>query len=179
MKARFLSSHRPNLRHDSFELITRKPSGRRRAMACQLTVLSSAGIVDQNERLKDAAKEGNLDALNDILRLADVRVDLPSSSRAGWTALHLACFYGHPSVVESLLKAGANVEVRNNSGNTPLQLASLKGNIDVARILLESGADFYAESSDRGTALDYAQEWGGEDIVDFLLLWAAKSSQNL
>ncbi|CAM6094173.1 unnamed protein product [Calypogeia fissa] len=182
IQSRFLSSRQSNLQINFPEARNKKSPGRCwaiGAMAGQLSLLSSAEIADQNERLKDAAKTGDLQALNEILRLGEVSVDLPSSSRGGWTALHLACFYDHPSVVESLLKAGANLEVRNDSGNTPLQLASLKGNIDIARILLESGADLYAESTDKGNALDYAQEWGGEDIVDFLLLWAAKSNYNL
>jgi hypothetical protein len=97
--------------------------GRCRARKSQLGFLCSAAIVDQNERLKDAAKAGDLEDLNEILRLAEVTIDLPSSNRAGWTALHLASFYGHSSIVESLLQAGANVEVRNDSGNTPLQVS--------------------------------------------------------
>src|SRR5271163_2670936 len=30
-------------------------------------------------------------------------------SHDGWTALHLACFFGHPSLVEALLERGAEV----------------------------------------------------------------------
>ncbi|KAL3686875.1 hypothetical protein R1sor_013184 [Riccia sorocarpa] len=129
-----------------------------------------------NEVLKDAAKGGNLQVVNELLQGKLVNIDLQSPNRAGWTALHLACFYGHDEIVKSLLKAGADLEVRNNSGNTALQLACLKGNIEIAKTLLTSGADIHAESDDKGTALDYAQEWGGEEIVDFLLLWAARHS---
>ncbi|KAG6555981.1 hypothetical protein Mapa_001921 [Marchantia paleacea] len=128
---------------------------------------------DQNEVLKDAAKGGNLKVVVELLQGKLVNIDLPSTSRAGWTALHLACFYGHGAIVQTLLNAGANIEVRNDSGNTPLQLACLKGNIDIARTLLDSGADIHAESLDKGTAFDYAQEWGGDEMVDFLTLWVA------
>ncbi|KAL2628816.1 hypothetical protein R1flu_013502 [Riccia fluitans] len=124
----------------------------------------------------DAVKGGNLQVVNELLQGKLVNIDLPSPNRAGWTALHLACFYGHGEIVRTLLNAGANIEVRNNSGNTPLQMACLKGNVDIAKTLLNSGADIHAESYDKGTCLDYAQEWGGEEMVDFLLLWAARHS---
>lgn len=121
----FLSGRQCSLQIRSPEAANRKSPGMCLAMAGQLSLLSSAEIVDENERLKDAAKTGDLQTLNEILRLGEVSVDLPSSSRAGWTALHLASFYGHLRVVESLLKAGANLEVRNNSGNTPLQVGEV------------------------------------------------------
>jgi ankyrin repeat protein len=130
---------------------------------------------DKNELLKDAAKGGHVELVKRLVTLEEVKIDLPSEQRAGWTALHLASFYEQPEVVETLLKAGAQTETRNKSGNTALQLASLKGNINIARMLLESGADIHAESNDKGTALDYAAEWGSEEMVDFLSLWAAKA----
>lgn len=86
---------------------------------------ASASVSDptgRNEQLKDAAKGGDLALVESLLSVKDVQVNLPSEARAGWTALHLAAFYEHPEVVETLLKAGASTEIRNESGNTALQV---------------------------------------------------------
>ncbi|CAI5457846.1 unnamed protein product [Closterium sp. Yama58-4] len=153
------------------------PYGRRVAAAKAGTfIIASASVGDVNEAIKDAAKEGDVAAVKQLLAGGGVDINLPSPERSGWTALHLAAFYEHPEVVQVLLAAGADTEARNNTGNTPLQFACLKGNLDVARMLLDAGADLYATSDDKGNALEYAQEWGTEEMVDFLLVRAATES---
>lgn len=138
---------------------------------------NGAGVsVDKNELLKDAAKSGDLSTVADLMLSDEVDVNLPSPLRSGWTALHLGAYYEHTAIIEALLKAGANTEVRNHSGNTALQFACLKGNLEIVKLLLAAGADVHATSNDKGSALDYAQEWGGEEVVEFLLLWAANQN---
>eukprot|EP00271_Cylindrocystis_brebissonii_P021340 TRINITY_DN753_c0_g1_i2.p1 TRINITY_DN753_c0_g1~~TRINITY_DN753_c0_g1_i2.p1 ORF type:complete len:234 (+),score=35.34 TRINITY_DN753_c0_g1_i2:147-848(+) len=155
-------------------------SQERRRIRTVVSASSSGGLSAEaasaaNERFKDAVKAGDLAQVRD-LAAPPVDINLPSSARAGWTALHLGAFYGHPEVTSFLLQQGADTEVRSGSGNTALQLACLKGHVSIARILLEAGADLDATSDDKGTAYDYAQEWGGEEMVDFLLLWAAEAA---
>lgn len=132
-----------------------------------------------DERLKDAARGGDVAEAKRLVAAGGVDVNAPSPARSGWTALHLAAFYGHADVTALLLQSGADTEVCNSSGNTALQLACLKGHVDIARALLDAGADIEHESNDKGSVMDYAQEWGGEPIVDFLLLYAAKKSYNM
>ncbi|OKZ26609.1 MAG: hypothetical protein BHV84_06665 [Prevotella sp. AG:487_50_53] len=49
---------------------------------------------------------------------------------------------GNSSIVEYLIKEGANINYRNNFGTTPLGESILTEKYDVALILLNSGADF-------------------------------------
>ena len=53
------------------------------------------------------------------------------------------------TVVELLLTAGANVEVRGKNGRRPLHLAATVGRVDVAELLLARGAD-----------VDARDDWG-------------------
>lgn len=45
----------------------------------------------------------------------------------GAHALHLGAMYGHPSVVQTLLFKGANIESRDSIGLTALHYASYNG----------------------------------------------------
>ncbi|XP_063155265.1 oxysterol-binding protein-related protein 1 isoform X2 [Candoia aspera] len=64
-----------------------------------------------------------------------------SKSNLGWTPLHLACYFGHTSVVKDLLEVGADVNVLNDMGDTPLHRAAFTGRKEVVMLLLECDAD--------------------------------------
>jgi len=61
----------------------------------------------------------------------------------GFTALHLAAFYGASAAAEALLDAGADVAAvtRNFLANMPLHAAAAGGHRDVMKLLLARGAD--------------------------------------
>jgi uncharacterized protein len=72
----------------------------------------------------------------------------------GWTAISVASYYGYPDIVKELVRAGANVNVRDVRQNTPLMRAVTIGpyqnleehlarKVEVTKILLESGANPY------------------------------------
>jgi ankyrin repeat protein len=66
--------------------------------------------------------------------------------------LHVAACRGHVSLVESLLRAGAEVDVRDgpthfpDTSSTPLWLAAHHGRVSTMAVLLAAGADPTAES---------------------------------
>uniref|UniRef100_A0A8K9WNG9 Oxysterol-binding protein n=1 Tax=Oncorhynchus mykiss TaxID=8022 RepID=A0A8K9WNG9_ONCMY len=99
------------------------------------------------EQLLHYAKTGSLSLTQCLLQL---RIDLllndwcdgpgKTKTSAGWTPLHLACYYGHKDVVEELLKAGADVNLQNSMGDTPLHKAALAGRKEVVLLLLRYDA---------------------------------------
>ena len=69
-------------------------------------------------------------------------------SIGGQSALHHACYFGYANIVQILLKAGANPNVKSNSaiGETPLQLCCKLGELECARCLIKAGA--HSETKD-------------------------------
>lgn len=74
------------------------------------------------------------------------------------TCLHLASRNGHKNVVEILLKAGVNVNLRTTSG-TALHEAALCGKESVVRTLLRAGIDLNCTDAEGRTALDILKEF--------------------
>ena len=54
-------------------------------------------------------------------------------------AMHLAAEEGHSEIVQLLLEAGADNDLRSEAGASALQLAALKGHLEVARLLIQKG----------------------------------------
>ena len=61
----------------------------------------------------------------------------------GFTALHLACFFGHAASVRTLLSSGADADAisRNAMNVRPLHSAASSDSTDIVALLLQSGAD--------------------------------------
>lgn len=68
--------------------------------------------------LKQAASEGKLDAVKDLIENQNVSVDQPDEF--GDTALHGAAQNAKEDIVKYLLDKGANPNARNKTGSTPL-----------------------------------------------------------
>jgi ankyrin repeat protein len=60
------------------------------------------------------------------------------------------------AISEALLRAGANVNGRDNYGRTALLAAARDGNADIVRLLLEHGADLTCRDKDGRTAAQAA-----------------------
>jgi uncharacterized protein len=92
-------------------------------------------------------------------------------SHDGWTPLHLACFFGHPTLAETLVEQGAEVNARSRNGmqNTPLHAAAAGRSKDAVRILLEHGAEVNARQEGGWTALHAASQNGDAEMVRLLI----------
>ena len=100
----------------------------------------------------------------------------PASPRAwsadGFTALHLAAFFGQEDAAKVLLERGAepNVVARNATiVVTPLHSAAAGAHAAIVKLLLEAGADPNARQPDGFTALDAAQQNGDDESAEALL----------
>lgn len=97
---------------------------------------------------------------------------LAERSSDGWTALHLAAFFGRAGAVGALIAAGADVEARsaNYMENTPL-CAAIAGATDTATItaLLAAGADASARAAAGVRPIHLAASRGAESVVRALI----------
>lgn len=138
-------------RRDLFDLLLEKGAG------VSLYEASAVGLVDrvQEQVEKDPAL-------------------VNAYSHDGWTALHLASFFGHKEVASLLLARGADVNARSKSTrfakeNTPLHAAAANRQVGVAEILIAHGADVNAKDGSGYTPLALAANSRNDLLVVILL----------
>ncbi|MFN8623827.1 MAG: ankyrin repeat domain-containing protein [Chloroflexota bacterium] len=114
-------------------------------------------------------------AFGEASRLAAILAADPGAARAwsgdGFTALHLAAFFGGAGVVRPLLGAGADPDAvaRNPMEVRPLHSAVAGGDPDAALALIAVGADVDARQRHGWTPLHGAAQGGMGAVVDALL----------
>lgn len=112
------------------------------------------------------------------LLVSDPQTDLNASSRYGQTALWGAARIQNMAAVETLVKAGARVDIADSEqGCTPLHLAAKLGDVQLVKALLTGcgAAEALAMTDANGqNPLSCAQADGYKSIVRLLKL---KSSQ--
>ncbi|MEG4169611.1 MULTISPECIES: ankyrin repeat domain-containing protein [unclassified Microcoleus] len=78
------------------------------------------------------------------------------------------------AIIELLLAAGADVNVRTKKGWTALANAAVSGSIRAVKLLLEAGADINAKDIGGYTALSRAKQEKNQEIIQLLLECGAK-----
>ncbi len=93
----------------------------------------------------------------------------------GFTALHLASFFGHEGAVAMLLQAGAppNAQAGNATLVRPLHSAATHGKLEVTRALLQAGADPNLPQQGGYVPLHAAALHGNVPLVQLLLAYGA------
>ena len=116
----------------------------------------NAPQVDGTTALHWAVRYDDLDTA-DLLIRSGARVS--TANREGVTPLQLAAMNGSASMIDKLLKAGAEANAAlTPSGDTALMMAARTGTPEAITVLLEAGANVNAKES-----------WGGTTA----LIWAA------
>jgi uncharacterized protein len=102
--------------------------------------------------------------------LADDPAKANARAQDGFTALHLACFFGGTEAVAALLEAGAdpNPPQDNPMGVAPLHSAAAARDREAVRLLLEAGADANARQHGGYTALDAADQHEDAEMAELL-----------
>lgn len=70
--------------------------------------------------LVEAAREGNLNLVKELVEHCGVAVDVEHTTTPGLTALHLASRYGHLDVIQWLLGKNVNLEKADHKGRTAI-----------------------------------------------------------
>lgn len=124
---------------------------------------------DPNLTIFEAAALGRAERVRDLLMLEGGFVDLWSPD--GFTAVHLAAFFGHEDVVALLLERGAepDAEARNALRVRPLHSAAAGNHTEIARLLLDHGADPNARQEGGFTPLHAAAQNGNEELYALLV----------
>jgi ankyrin repeat protein len=94
-----------------------------------------------------------------------------SFAKDGFTALHLAAFFGHIEVAKFLIGSGAKVDAisTNTQKVTPLHSAAARSQVEISELLLSSGADVNAKQEKGYTALHAAAQSGSIEMSELLL----------
>ncbi len=114
-------------------------------------------------------------AVGDAIRVAELLRESPglvrSFSHDGWTALHLAAFFGSVAAAHALLAVGSDTGAwsRNGMHNQPLHAAVAGNHDEVVDLLITGGADVNTTYEQRTSPLHVAAQNGNALIARALL----------
>jgi uncharacterized protein len=116
-----------------------------------------------------AAMLGDTARLDELLTANRSLVTAVSSD--GWTALHLAAFFGKAEAARLLLNKGAQAKARSTNAmkNLPLHAAAAGKHTDVVKLLLEFGTSANAQQHGGWTALHAAAQHGDIAMAQVLI----------
>jgi len=132
-------------------------------------VLDALLAADPDMDVFDAASIGQVDRLRD--RLDEDPARATAFAADGFTALHLAAFFGQVEAARTLLETSASVSVygRNDFANQPLHAAAAGRHVDLCRLLLAAGADVNATQHGGYTPLHEAAGSGDLELAELFL----------
>jgi serine/threonine protein kinase len=99
---------------------------------------ASTGSTNNLTNFITAAAEGDVDEVNLLITVGDVKLD--EGDYDGRTALHLAAGEGHDVIVQVLCEAGANANTEDRWGGRPLDDADRSKHANCVKILKQFGA---------------------------------------
>eukprot|EP00731_Ephydatia_muelleri_P030319 Em0021g842a len=107
-----------------------------------------------------------------LQRIIDSDVDVSSTTKYGWSGLHISAIRGHTECFQVLLEAGVDTAQRDSRAHgtaTILQLLLRAGLVGVAMTLLQAGTDMMLKDSKGCTPAHYAAMEGHTDCLRLLV----------
>ena len=136
----------------------------------KMLVEAGAGVRDTDNGgstcLTLAASCGCTETVRYLVGLPEVDVNHRDSDNN--TVLHCASGEGDADVVQLLIDAGADIEMKN-SGSSPLHCACQSGVLKIVKMLVEAGAGVCATNNDGDTCLTIAAYFGHTETVRYLV----------
>ncbi len=133
----------------------------------QITEVLLTCIDDFN--LFEAAATGQFDTVAYLLDTHPDKID--DYAGDGFTALGLACYFGHYEVARLLILKGADVNLPSKNGFNvyPIHSAAAGNYTNILRLLIESGAQVNVKQQAGSTPLHAAAQYGNLDMLIILL----------
>ena len=124
----------------------------------------------------EATAAGQLNRVQELV--AHDASHVTTFSHDGFTALHLAVFFGHTDIAHYLLtlKPDVNAVSRNPMMVQPLHSAAAGNHVDICKALIERGADVNAVQQDGFTPLMAAAQNGNLELTELFLRHGAQRS---
>ena len=118
---------------------------------------------------KKGDREKFLEMLEQIFSLPNNLININYQDEKGFSALHYSCDEGNLKIVEILLKANCETNIKNKEKKTPLHLASKNGYFDISKKLIENGALLNIYDSEKNSPLHYASKYNHIELLKFFL----------
>ena len=118
---------------------------------------------------KKGDREQFLEILEKIFSLPNNLININYQDENGFSALHFSCDEGNLKIVEILLKANCETNIKNNEKKTPLHLASKRGYFDISKKLIESGALLNIYDSEKNSPIHYVCMYNHIELLKFFL----------
>lgn len=90
-------------------------------------------------------------------------------SNAAGNDIHTAAYLGDLNSIRQHIRAGANLDEKNQNGGTALIIAIIFDKTDVAKALIEGGADLAVANNEGATPLHVAAFFCRPELVEVLL----------
>lgn len=135
-------------------------------LAAALAGVLFAGEVVKARSVLDAVKSGDIAAVKKALQQHG---DAGEADPDGTSALHWAVVEDHLDMVQALLAAGVDPDVKNDYGRTPLAVALDHASAPITEALLKGGADPRLRLPGMGTAMIAAARSGNPAVINALL----------
>ena len=118
---------------------------------------------------KKGDREKFLETLEQIFALPPNLININYQDENGFSALHYSCDEGNLKIVEILLKANCETNIKNNEKKTPLHLASKRGYFDISKKLIENGALLNIYDAEKNTPIHYVCMGNHIELLKYFL----------
>jgi len=132
-------------------------------------IAKSQALVDPDALIIAPPKRKASEVIAKALQGDLTNSDINKLGDLGRTALFYAAIDGDANTIESLLDAGADVDVQTSLGKTPLMAATYKHNLEAVKLLIQRGANINLQDHLGWTALFHAA-WNNNEVLAKLLL---------
>ena len=148
-------------------------------IGAQLFTISAMNVNQPGLDLYDAVRKHNIDQVKKLIKYGAPINFIHPTEIDHWTPLQVASYFGDMNIVEALVKAGADLELRNKDGETALFAAVTrrqgeKGQLEIIKFLVSKGAKVDVVTNNGSTPLSEARKNNLRTVVEFLTQNGAK-----